>query len=135
RAHLPGDAQRQDPVEGASAACIEGTHVLELGAVAVGSRARQVDADRREVLDGEGTGRLAHGGELAGEVERVGHRLVHPGVDPGQVALVAGLEGGRQRGDYRVDLGGRVEVAPRLDVHRDVALAQDLGEVPGGGAP
>src|SRR5207248_7839368 len=54
---------------------------------------------------------------------------------PGQVALVAGLEGGRQRGDYRVDFGGRVEVAPRLDVHRDVALAEDLGEVPGGGAP
>ena len=134
-ADLSGDPQGQDRVERLPPARPQRLRGVELDPVAVRRRPRQVDPDRCEVLDRERLRRIGERHELARHVRGAGLHVRDPRVDPRGVVAVALHERGGQAAKQRVDLGRRVEVPPDLEVHRDVVLAEDVGQVAGGRPP
>src|SRR2546421_194979 len=103
----------------------------ELAAVAGGAPARGSPPRAPARRNRRARSGRAERGEFAREIARVALGVRDPGVDPGGVVAIALDELRRQARDERVELLGGVEVTPHLEVHRDVALAEDLRQVAG----
>ncbi len=132
RGDLPADPKGKDLVESGRPAGLNCVHVVQVIAVGVRGGPGQIDADRRQIDDREVGRSERDRGKFAGHVGGIRVHMVYPGVDSRGVVLVASLERRGQGVEHRLELGRGVEVAPDRDIHRDVARAQDLRQVPGG---